>query len=182
MSGFVFTNELPDRARRWRRVVTGVRNGASVISSDEDCPHRMGIEGVAGLAVTDLWRTYGGLPADLDQEDPGATPFPFGPPEEGTVLQMLEWPPDRAWLGTDDPEVARKATMHRTDTIDYIVVISGEIVVVMEEGEAVLRAGDVLIQRGTAHAWSNRSDKPCMMLAVMMDGAKSPRAGGVGGE
>jgi mannose-6-phosphate isomerase-like protein (cupin superfamily) len=176
MSGFVFTTELPGETRKWRRVVTGARDGKSIISTDENCPYQMGIEGVTGLAVTDLWRTYGGLPLDLGQEDPGAVPFPFGPPAAGTVLQILQWPPDKQWLGTEDPEAARNATMHRTDTFDYLIVLSGEIYVVMEEGEAKLCAGDVLIQRGTPHAWSNRSDQPCMMLVVMIDGAKPPAA------
>jgi quercetin dioxygenase-like cupin family protein len=58
--------------------------------------------------------------------------------------------------------------MHKTDTIDYAIVVSGEIYAVMEKGEVLLRAGDSLIQRGTNHAWSNRTEEPCVVAFVMV--------------
>ena len=60
--------------------------------------------------------------------------------------------------------------MHRTETVDYGIVISGEITLVLDKGEANLKAGDVVIQRGTNHAWANRSGKPCRMLFMLVDG------------
>ncbi len=60
--------------------------------------------------------------------------------------------------------------MHKTDTVDYAIVMSGEIVAVMDDGETLLKAGDVLIQRGTNHAWSNRSDAFCRIAFVLIDG------------
>ena len=60
--------------------------------------------------------------------------------------------------------------MHRTETVDYGVVIEGDIVLVLDDSEVVLRSGNVVIQRGTNHAWANRSGKPCRMLFVLVDG------------
>ena len=68
-------------------------------------------------------------------------------------------------LVEDNP---RHPGMHRTDTVDYAVVVSGEIWAVMDEGETLLRAGDCLVQRGTSHAWSNRSDRPCRVAFVLV--------------
>jgi quercetin dioxygenase-like cupin family protein len=58
--------------------------------------------------------------------------------------------------------------MHKTDTVDYAIVISGEIYAVMEKGEVLLHPGDSLIQRGTNHAWSNRTEQPCVVAFVMV--------------
>ncbi|MGE5147909.1 MAG: cupin domain-containing protein, partial [Candidatus Eiseniibacteriota bacterium] len=63
----------------------------------------------------------------------------------------------------------RHPAMHCTNTVDYIYILSGEIWALMDEGEVLLRPGDSLIQRGTNHAWSNRSDAPCRFLAVLVD-------------
>ena len=64
--------------------------------------------------------------------------------------------------------------MHRTETIDYAIVLEGEITMVMDREDVVLRAGDVLIQCGTNHAWSNRSDKPAVVAFVLIDGEFEP--------
>jgi quercetin dioxygenase-like cupin family protein len=64
--------------------------------------------------------------------------------------------------GHDDP------MMHITNTVDYIIVLQGEIYAVMDQGETLLRPGDVLIQRGTNHSWHNRSDEPCVIAAVLV--------------
>ena len=60
--------------------------------------------------------------------------------------------------------------MHKTETVDYAIILSGEITAVMDEGETVMRAGDILIQRGTNHAWANRSGEPCRIAFVLIDG------------
>jgi mannose-6-phosphate isomerase-like protein (cupin superfamily) len=62
----------------------------------------------------------------------------------------------------------RHPGMHRTHTLDYCVVLSGEIYVVLDEGEVLLRAGDCLVQRGTRHAWSNRTEEPCIIAFVLV--------------
>jgi len=58
--------------------------------------------------------------------------------------------------------------MHKTDTVDYCIVLSGEIHAVLDEAEVLLRAGDCFVQRGTHHAWSNRTDKPCVIAFVLV--------------
>ena len=67
-----------------------------------------------------------------------------------------------------DPDASRHPGMHRTHSVDYAIVLSGEIWAVMDEGETLLRAGDVLIQRGTNHAWSNRSTVPCLVAFILV--------------
>jgi mannose-6-phosphate isomerase-like protein (cupin superfamily) len=98
------------------------------------------------------------------------------------VFRIIEYPPDRVRLKTLTPETffrgmgakpADTATrkhpgMHRTDTVDYCVVLSGEIWAVLDEGEVLLRAGDCLVQRGTNHAWSNRTEEPCVIAFVLI--------------
>jgi uncharacterized cupin superfamily protein len=62
--------------------------------------------------------------------------------------------------------------MHITDTIDYAIVLQGELVAIMDEGETVMRAGDILIQRGTNHAWANRSDAVARIAFILVDGRR----------
>ena len=62
--------------------------------------------------------------------------------------------------------------MHETDTIDYAIVLSGEVYAIMEKGEKLMRTGDVLIQRGTNHAWSNRSDTMCRIAFVLVEATR----------
>ena len=69
---------------------------------------------------------------------------------------------------------AKHPSMHKTDSIDYLVVIAGEMWMVMEEGEVLLRQGDCIVQRGTNHAWVNRSGKPCLLAAVLIDAEAAP--------
>jgi uncharacterized cupin superfamily protein len=68
----------------------------------------------------------------------------------------------------------RHPMMHRTETIDYAVVLEGRVTLVLDDHDVELEAGDVVIQCGTNHAWSNRSDKPCRMLYVLIDGSFDP--------
>ena len=64
--------------------------------------------------------------------------------------------------------------MHRTETIDYGIVLEGEITLIMDEGETVVRAGDIVIQRGTNHGWANRSDRNCRIAFILIDGQFGP--------
>ena len=68
--------------------------------------------------------------------------------------------------------------MHRTESVDYGVVIEGELTLVLDEGEVALKQGCVVVQRGTSHAWANRSGKPCRMLFVLIDGSYDPTIAG----
>ena len=61
--------------------------------------------------------------------------------------------------------------MHRTETIDYGIVLEGELVLIMDEGETTVRAGDIVVQRGTNHGWANRSSENCRIAFILIDGA-----------
>lgn len=175
--------------QRFRRVVTGHNAaGQSIITSDATSPHIMPIMDQPNFAVTDFWKTLA-TPADNSgntEADPCKLPIQVAPPAAGSVFRVVQFPPDRDWaakaaaLGGSIPidETAKSASkggsvrhahMHRTRSIDYAIVLSGEIWAVMDEGETKLVAGDVLIQRGTNHAWANRSGEPCVIAFVLID-------------
>jgi hypothetical protein len=168
-----------------RRLVTGHdAQGRSCIVEDGASPAQKTVAGRPGYRVTNLWRTAAG--AGVADADDIADHQGVLPPAGGTVLRIIEWPPEPA-----DPEQARQrleatfATlypdahqdrkpgehpgMHRTRTVDYAIVLEGEIVAIMDQGEAVMRAGDVLVQRGTNHAWANRSGRPAKVAFVLID-------------
>jgi len=111
------------------------------------------------------------------------------PPKNGTVIRVIDIPPEdpdpaererqaRAVFVAMFPDAAHEATharhpgMHRTATIDYAILIQGELVAIMEEGEATMRAGDILIQRGTMHAWANRSSTIARIAFILIDGTR----------
>ena len=166
-----------------KRVVTG--HGADGVSriliADE--PESVVLEKAGGLQLTELWATSE-TPAEIKgKQDKAKRPRRIEPDPGGSVFRVIEYPPDAVRLKNLDPEAhfasmgaqaAAKETrrhpgMHRTKTIDYAIVLSGEIYAVLDEGEVLLKAGDVLVQRGTSHAWSNRSDRPARIAFVLID-------------
>jgi len=169
-----------------RRVVTG-RNaaGRSVFIMDAPAPHVY--QRTQGSAVvTELWETRT-MPAD-NGGNAEATDHPFrlAPPKNGTVFRVIEYPPDRQRLVARERERAsaddgsghgaafdrgspRHPGFHKTSSVDYAIVLSGEIYALMDEGEVLLKAGDVLVQRGTNHAWSNRADESAYVAFVLID-------------
>ncbi|MBT2621147.1 cupin domain-containing protein [Chryseobacterium sp. ISL-6] len=149
-----------------RRVVTGIQNGKSTIVEDKEAENA--VEHLPGLLISDIWNTQK-APASLDFEVPiPNTGFPQTP-KNGTYFRYVVIPPDKD-LGVEFKAGELHPMMHQTQTLDYIVILSGELHLIMEEGETLLKAGDIVIQRGTNHAWSNRSDQPCIQLAILMDG------------
>ncbi|MCA2208652.1 cupin domain-containing protein [Nocardia rosealba] len=85
---------------------------------------------------------------------------PLEPPDRGTGLRIVGFPPAETESAPD---------MHRTASLDYAYIIEGEIYAVMDDDSTLMRAGDVLIQRGTNHGWANRSDRACRVLFVLLD-------------
>lgn len=154
--------------RKFRRLVTGDdADGKAIFLKDEICPNVHAIMGTSTFATTELWKTFA-TPAILAKEaaDPAAGPTGVPPPLGGTVFRVVEFPPDRVWLQKQPNNAG--AMMHKTPSIDYAYVIDGEIYAVLDKGEALMQAGDVLIQRGTNHAWANRSERPCRVLFVLV--------------
>ena len=169
-----------------RRVVTGHdARGRSVIVSDGPSPHVLTIPGRPDFGLTNLWVTDRAPASNAGSADAAARPVVLEPPKSGAIFRIVEFPPDQAPGGFDrkaafaamgadhamDPSTARHPGMHKTDTVDFALVVSGEIWALMDEGETLLRAGDTLVQRGTNHAWSNRSAAPCLVAFILVSAA-----------
>jgi len=172
-------------ARSIRRVVTGHdAQGRAVCIADGYATNVLQRPNRPGVTLTNLWQN-----ARTPTEYDGATetvagPFALHPPKGGAVFRIVEFEPE-------DPEVlktldgkaafaemgaahaivenARHPFMHRTDSVDYAVILQGEISMLLDESEVHLKAGDVVIQRGTNHAWSNRGKETCLIAFVLVD-------------
>jgi mannose-6-phosphate isomerase-like protein (cupin superfamily) len=178
-----------------RRVVTGHdAAGKAIVVSDGPAPfvHVNAVN--PDWYSTDIWRT-GETPARIVAAAPEPTLEPRRqmPQERGTVLRINHFPPESEEVRRMDPEASRRAfaalgneraatfgkggrhpLMHRTETIDYAIVLSGEITMVLDDVDVALKAGDVVVQCGTNHAWSNRSAAPCVVAFVLIDGELDP--------
>jgi hypothetical protein len=140
-----------------------------------------------GLALTDLWETGAAPASNAGDKDAAARPVRLEPPKNGTILRIVEFPPDSAWRNSADGAAAFKSIgaghaqdrassdpmMHKTSTVDYIIVLKGEIHAIMETGEKLLRAGDILVQRGTNH--SGACAEPSPASSPRCWSARSPR-------
>jgi quercetin dioxygenase-like cupin family protein len=148
-----------------RRIITGHDDqGKAIVKIDEICNHFR--EGRPGAMVCNVWTTDTAPADNSGQEDKGKREGKFTMIENGSVFRIIEFKP------------GVQQRVHRTDTIDYIVVMSGEIDMELEAGEEVhLKAGEVMVQRGTVHNWINRGTESCV-LAVILIHANSVVAGG----
>lgn len=166
-----------DGHKRTRRIVTGERaDGRSYFLSDDLAPNHF-LSDYAPSFVQVLWATgEGAVPGD--EPAPQGHHFGFHLPK-GSILRIVDFPPDTQY----DPnkmkdflnayEVAAKGEnrhflFHKTHSLDYAICLEGEIYAMMDEGETLMRPGDILIQQATNHAWSNRSDKPCRMIFILL--------------
>jgi mannose-6-phosphate isomerase-like protein (cupin superfamily) len=177
-----------------RRVVTGHNaEGKSVFIKDDHAPHVY--SRTSGSAVvTELWETRASPASNEGNDEVTNHPFQLAPPKGGTVFRIIHYPPDKTRLaalkkeramGEDgsglhaaaDRDNPRHPGFHKTDSVDYAIVLQGEIVAMMDEGEVLLKQGDVLIQRGTNHAWSNRTSHVATLAFVLVDAKplKAPR-------
>jgi mannose-6-phosphate isomerase-like protein (cupin superfamily) len=161
-----------------RRIITGHdEQGRAIVVSDGICPHADPILGQEYLATTEMWITP--VPADNDAPgDPVTLPHRVPPPENGAVFRVVEFPPDKSFrhalrsdqrLVNDGHHKGPNQMLHRTRSVDFVVVMSGEIWCVMDEGEVLMRAGDVMVQRGTNHDWQNRGDQPARVAFTLID-------------
>lgn len=160
-----------------RRIVIGNNaQGRSFIQSDGPT---LNVQHVPGRPVAHvLWAT-GEARAPGDEPAPAGYPFAFHSPG-GSLLRIADFPPDsyydpdvlRQFLdesGVRDNDKPRHFWFHKTHSLDYAIVLEGEIYALLDEDETLMKPGDVLIQRATNHSWSNRSDKPCRMAFVLLD-------------
>ncbi len=168
-----------------RRVVTGHdTKGKAVVLIDGAAPNAK-LRKATGLTSTLLWVTEES-PAELSgSEDGAAREIGVAPPPGGSIFRVVDFPPAADFGFVDNAAMlremgigageggARHAGMHRTKSVDYAVVISGEIDMLLDDSEVHLKAGDVLVQRGTNHAWVNRGREDCRIAFVLIH-AKGP--------
>ncbi len=169
---------------RVRRVLTGHdTDGKSTIIADGQAPNVKEMGASSGLAITELWETNDTPASNEGQKDAGNRAVRLEPPRNGTVFRIVEFPPDSQWQSRADARKWAEAIdadhvpdrsssdpmMHKTSTVDYIIVLKGEIHAIVDKGETLLRAGDVFVQRGTNHSWSVRGSEPCIIGVVLVD-------------
>ena len=152
-----------------RRVVTGHdAAGKSVFLSDGLVPVVRHLAG-EGVGFYEIWNT-GAMPAPVaaDEAEPTQRDLTVPPSPNGTKIRINEFFPGHL------DHRSLQSPIHRTESIDYGIVLEGEVVLVLDDTETVLHAGDVVVQRGTSHAWANRSDKIARMAFILVDGAFTP--------
>jgi hypothetical protein len=175
--------------RTVRRIVTGHDGeGRSVIQEDGAPPRVATLGGDGGTTFHELWNTRS-TPAPIDRAsgEPSEPGISLLPPPAGTRIRILDIPPDDGTIIALPREAVRALfeaigaghalaenpphpLMHRTETVDYGIVLEGELVLILDEGETIVRAGDVIVQRGTSHAWANRSAANARIAFVLIDG------------
>lgn len=168
---------------RVRRVVTGHdKNGKSCFVMDGHATNIKEMESMPGLALTDLWETTDAPASNEGNADAVTRPVHLEPPSKGTILRIVEFPPDSQWRNSADAAKAFESIgaghakdsstadpmMHKTATVDYLIILKGEIYAILEDGETLLKPGDIMIQRGTNHSWSVRGNEPCILAAVLV--------------
>jgi hypothetical protein len=181
----------------FRRIVTGHNAaGQAIILQDAPPPRVAQIGGPTGPWFYEVWNTHQ-TPAPIDHAsgEPPESGIILPPPRGGTRIRVLDIPPDDASTATmtaeearahfaeigapeaashDGTTTSRHAFMHRTETIDYGIVLQGEITLLLDEGETLVRAGDIVIQRGTNHGWANRSGANCRIAFILIDAKFDP--------
>ncbi len=176
------------------RVVTGHdAEGKAILASNGPLSTVQEVRAIPGTVFHEVWATSGS-PAPVDNgADPTVGSLMLPPPKQGTRMRFVDIPPDTAEflaqgaarMGQAFSQIGDQAAstvkadsphplMHRTESVDYGIVIEGEMTLVLDDAEVLLKPGSVVVQRGTNHAWANRSGKPCRMLFVLVDGAYDP--------
>ena len=173
-----------------RRIVTGHNAlGKSVILLDETAHRVTSHPDRPGRGLTELWVTNSAPASNEGSEDPTEHTVELEPPGKGSIFRFFQVAPESqaAHLSPEEREevtaraseamgaahtrvdTSRHPAMHKTATVDYIVLLSGEVTMLVDEGEVDLKPGDVVVQRGTNHAWINRTEQPAVLVAVMVD-------------
>ena len=147
-----------------RRVVTGHdARGKSIVLSDGPPPQYHSMLGPSiGADFFEIWNVARPVPilTPVEPREPNEREFTIMP-ASGHLLRIIEIYPLS--------EGGQRTVMHRTKTLDYVVVIEGEVVLVLDDSEVTLKKRNVVVQRGTDHAWENRSDKRAVMAFFHID-------------
>lgn len=170
-----------------RRIITAERDGKSRVLSDEPVANTHDFVAVPGFQTTLAWSAPAVPALPFDGSDPVARVTSMVPQPHGSTLIIVQFPPDSVMTAPDFDGAAAGAEqaeylpglaesfdpdgsgMHRTQTLDYDIILEGELWLELDEGELRhLKAGDIVIQNGTRHAWRNLGDKPARMAAVLI--------------
>jgi mannose-6-phosphate isomerase-like protein (cupin superfamily) len=169
-----------------RRVVTTTRDGRSGVASDGPVPNALHHEAIPGFLSSVVFRTAASpsVPTALEETAPPGGPLVPGPGE--TSLLIVQFPPDSVYAAPGFDGAAAGAEqvafasdfarrfepdapgVHTTDSVDYDIVLDGEIWLELDEETVHLRQGDVVVQNGTRHAWRNRGDRPATLAFVLI--------------
>ncbi len=157
-----------DKAFKVRRIVTGEKNGRSLITSDDIVKTTVAMNDIPEFVTTDVWKTNT-FPNDYvdDFSEDSEYSFSLEPTPHGSILRLTEFIPNEDLIkqsGVSSPQ------FHTTDTVDYGVVLRGEITLLTDTSETLVRQGDIVIMRGVNHAWVNNSAHSTLMLFVLMAG------------
>jgi hypothetical protein len=177
----------------FKRIVTGHdADGRAVIAMQGPPPNAFPLKAVPGTVFHEIWNTSGSPAAVDNGADPTLKALQLGPPASGSLIRVVDIPPDTVQnaVSAEDAAAAFEEIgaghagtgksdsphrlMHRTETIDYGIVLAGKVWLVLDADEVELHPGDIVVQRGTNHAWSNRTDAPVRMAFVLLDGRFSP--------
>lgn len=175
----------------FRRVVTGHDEAGRAVLLSDAPPARVQVVGTLGPTFYEVWNTRE-TPAKIDRRggEPYEAQLTLAPPRNGTRIRVLDIPPETeattkidaaaarahfaqigaAQASTAGDTGARHPFMHRTESVDYGIVLDGEITLILDEAETTVKAGDIVIQRGTNHGWANRSGKNCRIAFILIDG------------
>jgi mannose-6-phosphate isomerase-like protein (cupin superfamily) len=176
--------------RTFRRIVTGHDEQGRAIIQSQSPPERVKTLSGDGPTFYEIWNTRE-TPVRIDRAsgEPAEDGIILAPPKNGTRIRVLDIPPETAEsakidsararahfaeIGAEGASTnmgeARHPHMHRTETVDYGIVVEGEITLLVDIGEVTARAGDIIVQRGTNHGWANRSGKNCRIAFILIDG------------
>ncbi len=178
----------------FRRIVTGHDAAGKAVILSAAPPTRVVDLSARGPRFYEIWNTRETpVRIDRDSAEPHEDKLTLAPPRNGTRIRVLDIQPETQEVRNMDAAEARRhfelidagdastlhegaphPFMHRTETVDYGIVLSGEIYLIVDKGEVLCKEGDIIIQRGTNHAWANRSSSVCRIAFILIDGAFDP--------
>ncbi|MDA7821464.1 cupin domain-containing protein [Gammaproteobacteria bacterium] len=168
-----------------RRVVTGHdKNGKSIVVLDGPPARSIG-EDVGGLF--ELWNTDGNIINTQDNIDRADNEIILSPPRNGSKFRYFQINPSPEGIPMDIMQdiaadafekigaahhridTTKHPAMHKTETIDYIILLKGDVTLILDQEEVDIKPFDVVVQRGTNHAWVNNGSDPALLIAVLID-------------
>jgi len=175
------------------RVVTGHdADGKAIFMSNGPLSTIRELDSIPGMIFHEVWEMSGALPVADNGPDPTPGPLAHQAPKNGNRIRFVDFPPDESYLGEAEARIKElfdevndvnaltvkhdspHPMMHRAEAIDYCIVIEGEMTLILDDSEVLLKPGSVVVQRGANHAWANRSGKMCRMLYIQFNAQYEP--------